>query len=138
MFIPYCVSSAFLKMQICCAVPNQGDRPYHSWHSEAFMCPLFGISPGCSFLLPVTVAHFQGQPGAVSQMTFLAALIRSVLGRTGLDPEVLSRFSSSQWAGLELPHLGQLGILLTQGFSGHQMLILGIDTLFRRKASLTW
>lgn len=71
-------------------------------------------------------------------MTFLAALIRSVLGRTGLDPEVLSRFSSSQWAGLELPHLGQLGILLTQGFSGHQMLILGIDTLFRRKASLTW
>lgn len=80
-------------------------------------CPLFGISPGCGFLLPVTVDHFQGQSGAVSRATFLAALIRSVLGRTGLDPEVLSRFSSSQWAGLGLPHFGQLGVLLTQGFS---------------------
>ena len=72
------------------------------------------------------------------QTTSLAALIRSVLGRTGLDPEVLSRFSSSQWAGLRPPHFGQQGILLTQGFSGHQTLILGINKLFGRKAYLTW
>lgn len=84
-----------------------------------------GTSPGCGFLLPVPVDDFQAQPGAVSQTIFFAALMRSVLGRTGLDPEVLSRFSSSQWLGLGLPHFGQLGSLLAQGFpGGHQTLIL--------------
>lgn len=131
MFIPYSELSA-LRYAHLLPSPQTVGHPYHSWHSETLMGPLFGISRA-RLSSAVTVCHFQGKPEAVS----LAALIRPILGKTGLAPEGLPRFSSSQWAGLGLPHFRQPSLLLTEGFSGHQTLILGTNTLFRRKASLT-